>query len=366
MSSRRRLATTAAVLVLAGAVACSDEPPLPPITWQGENLRFGTDADDSTICAGTLPYLDGAVGYLGEVFGRTNAQVDYYWLPDGTDTYCPDGVEGCNNDRGTFSKYPIHQHELVHAVRSPDSLYLPLDEGLAEAFGDDWDRFPVQGDIRELLEDPDGNGYIPGPGYGLAAHFVSYLRADYGLSSLIELDARTDYEQSYAGAAAAFEQVYSQPLDEVIDAYEAEYPRCDAPTFRDKGFDCSRNVIEAPIELDDPVTTIISLSCDDPTVLGPRLGERWTTRAVDVKVAGRYFVSGRPLQDNPFKLVEISRCDLSCFDYADDSLSRLTGNQFGSGHCLEPSRYLFRFAVDEDVENDFELGIERADYPPCE
>jgi hypothetical protein len=67
----------------------------------------------------------------------------------------------------------------------------------------------------------------------LAAHFVSYLRADYGLATLIELDARTDYDQSYASASAAFEQAYGQPLDEVIDTYEAEYPRCDQSTLRE-------------------------------------------------------------------------------------------------------------------------------------
>lgn len=246
-------------------------------------------------------------------------------------------------------------------------LYLPLEEGLAEAFGDDWDRFHVQGNIRELLQDPTGNGYIPGLGYGLAAHFVSYLRADYGLSTLIELDGRTDYDQSYASAAAAFEQAYGQPLDEVIETYEAEYPLCDQSTLRDKGYDCSLNVIEAPTEIGERVRVTIPLSCDDPAVLGPRLGERWTTRTLDVKVAGRYVISGRPLEAGPFELVEISRCDISCFDYAEDSLSRLTGNQFGGAYCLEASRYLFRFAVEEGLENDYELSVLHSDDDlPCQ
>jgi hypothetical protein len=362
---RGRLASLAATLVLAVANGCSDEPPLPPIVWEGEHLRFGTDADDSTICAGTLPYLDGVVGHLGEVFGRPNARVSYYWLPDGTDAYCPEGVEGCVSDRGTFSRHTIHQHELAHAVRWPSRLYLPFEEGLAEAFGDDWNRFPVQGNIHHLLEDPVGYRYLPGTGYGLAAHFVSYLETEHGLEPLIELDARTDYEQSYASAAAAFERVYDQPLDTVVDAYEAEYPRCDTLTFRHKEFDCSRNVIEAPTELDTRVTTTISLSCDDPAVLGPRLGQRWTTRTLDVKVAGRYAIHGRPLEMLPFELIEIRNCDISCFE-ARDLLSSLTGTQLGGSYCLEPSRYLFRFAVEEDIENEYELNIERVESLPCE
>lgn len=365
--SLARLASLATGIMLTAVSGCNDEPPLPPIVWEGEHLRFGTDADESTICAGTLPYLDGVVGHLGEVFGRPDAQVSYYWLPDGTDAYCPDGPDGCVNDRGTFSRYTIHQHELVHAVRWPGGLYLPLEEGLAEAFGDDWNRFPVQGDIHDLLEDPVGNRYLPGGGYGLAAHFVSYLEADYGLEPLMELDARTDYRQSFASASAAFERVYDEPLDAVVDAYEAEYPRCDQPTLRHKDFDCSRNVVEVSGILGERVERVISLSCDDESVLGPRLGKRWATMTLDIEVGGRYFINGRPQQeDRTFDFVEISRCDISCFDYGDDDLSRVTGNHLGGGHCVEPGKYLFRFSVDEDVDNDYVFNIERADYPPCE
>jgi hypothetical protein len=364
---RGRLASLATGLVLAVASGCNDEPPLPPIVWEGEHLRFGTDADDSTICAGTLPYLDGVVGHLGEVFGRPDVRVSYYWLPDGTEVYCPDAPEGCVNDRGTFSRHTIHQHELVHAVRWPGGLYHPFEEGLAEAFGDDWNRFPVQGDIRDLLEDPVGNHYLPGAGYGLAAHFVSYLNADYGLETLIEFDASTDYEQSYASASAAFERVYDEPLDDVVDEYESEYPRCDQPTLRHKEYDCSRNVVEVSGMLGERVERNVSLSCDDQAVLGPRLGKRWTTMTLDIEVRGRYFINGRPSQeDRTFDFVEISRCDLSCFDYGDDELSRVTGNYLGGGHCVDPGKYLFRFSVDESVDNDYVFNIERADYPPCD
>ena len=363
--ARSRLASLAPALVLAVASGCNDEPPLPPIVWEGEHLRFGTDADDSTICAGTLPYLDGVVGHLGEVFGRPNARVSYYWLPDGTDAYCADGPEGCVNDRGTFSRHTIHQHELVHGIRWPSGLYLPLEEGLAEAYGDDWNRFPVQGDIHDLLEDPVGNRYLPGAGYGLAAHFVSYLDADYGLETLIELDASTDYEQSYASAAAAFERVYDEPLDAVVDEYEAEYPRCSTLTFRDREYDCTRNVIEAPSEIDERIDLEISLACDDPAVLGPRLGQRWTTVTLDVRAAGYYFINGHPTENGPIELVEIRSCDGSCFE-GRDALSVTTGTHLYGGFCLEPRKYLFRFAVDENLETSYDLIVERSDFRTCE
>jgi hypothetical protein len=366
MSSPRHRVAAAALLVLALASACSDhEPEPPPIVWEGEHLRFGTDADDSTICAGTLSYLDGVVGHLGEVFGRPDAQVDYYWLPDGTKPYCDKGGDGCATDYGTFSRHVIHQHELVHAIRFPNGLYLPIEEGLAEAYGDDWDRFPVEGDIHDLLRDPT-HGYIPGAGYGLAGHFVSYLEAAHGLDALIELDAATNYEGSFSQAEAAFQRVYGQSLNAEIVEYQADYPGCDTRSFRDKAFDCSRNVVAAPTAVDGTLDMTVSMACDDPAVLGPRFGQRWNTVTLDVTVAGRYHIVVTPVENGALELVRITRCDLSCFEYGNDLLSRTTGTYLNGGFCLEPAQYLFRFAIDEEMLDDYRLIVTRTDYPACD
>lgn len=365
MSPSSRVTAAVALLVLAVSSACSDEPEPPPIVWEGEHVRFGTDADESTLCAGTLPYLDGAVGHLKEIFGRPDARVDYYWMPEGTEPYCRRDGNGCTNDGGVFTRYPIHQHELVHAIRYPGGLYLPLEEGLAEAHGDDWDRFTIQGDIRDLLQDP-ADGYIPGQGYGLAAHFVSYLETTHGLDALLELDAATRYEGSYSQAEAAFEQVYDRSLDAEIADYEAEYPGCDTLAFRDKAFDCSRNVVAAPTDVGGELDMIVSLACDDPTVLGPRLGKRWTTVALDIEVAGRYHIVASPKSGGSLEPLRMARCDLSCFEYPDDSLSRTTGYEFGASFCLGPSRYLFRFAIAEDELDDYRLIVHHTDYPSCD
>jgi len=364
--SRCRATAAAALLALASSSACGDEQPEPPpIVWEGEHLRFGTDADVSSLCAGTLPYLDGAVRHLGEVFGPPDAQIDYYWLPDGPQPYCPEVAEGCVNEQGAFSQYPIHQHELVHAIRYPRMSYLPFEEGLAEAYGDDWDRFSVAGDIEALLRNP-ADGYIPGPGYGLAAHFVSYLEAAHGHEALIELDAATDYRTSYSQAEAAFQRVYGVPLDAEIAEYETSYPRCNTRSFRHKAFDCSRNVVAAPTEIDAKLDMTISMSCDDPAVLGPRLGQRWTTVTLDVQVAGRYHIATMPVNGVAPEVIRITRCDLSCFEYDDDLLSRTTSTQLGSGFCLQPAQYLFRFAIDEDVDDDYSFAVTRTDYPACD
>jgi hypothetical protein len=361
---RRPLVAATVLVVLASSGACGDEPDLPPIVWEGDHLRFGTDAEDSALCAGTLPYLDGVFGHLGEVFGRPGAHVDYYWLPDGPQIYCPDVAEGCVNERGVFSQYAIHQHELVHAVRYPNLSYLPLEEGLAEAYGDDWDRFVVSGDIRELLRTPS-DGYIPGPGYGLAGHFVSYLQAAHGLETLVELDAATHYESSYAQTESAFEQVYGQSLAAEIADYEADYPRCDTRSFRDKAFDCSRNVVAAPTEIDATLDMTVSMACDDPAVLGPRFEQRWTTVTLDVTVPGRYFMVVTPVDNLGLELIRITRCDISCFEYPDDLLSRTTGTYLSGGFCLEPAQYLFRLAIADDVVDDYRLIVTLTDSPSC-
>jgi hypothetical protein len=361
-SSRSCIVLTASLFELASSSACGDEPDPPPIIWEGEHVRFGTNVDESTICAGTLPYLDGVVGHLGEIFGRPDVKVDYYWLPDTTEPHCPDGAEGCVTDQGTFSRYTIHQHELVHAVRHPDTLYLPIEEGLAEAYGDDWDRFPVRGEIEDLLRAPS-DGYIPGPGYGLAGHFVSYLEAAHGLDVLAELDAATDYESSFSGAEAAFARVYGQSLDTEIHEYEAEYPRCNTQSFRDKSFDCSRNVVTAPTEVDAKLDMTISMSCEDPAVLGPRLGYRWTTVTLDVEVPGQYHIFFAPVESGALEWVHITRCDLTCFEYGDDLPSRTTGSQFGSSLCLERAKYLFRFAIEEEMLDDYQLAVTLTDRP---
>ncbi|MCA9709336.1 MAG: hypothetical protein KDK70_26065, partial [Myxococcales bacterium] len=259
------------VPLLAGLLAaCGEEPELPPIVWEGEHLRFGTNADDSTICAGTLPYLDEVVGHLGEVFGRPEAVVDYHWVPEGTAEFCETEAMGCSTEQGAFSRYVIHQHELIHAVRHPSRLYQPLEEGLAEAFGDDWDPppYPFEGKIGDILRNP-GN-YFPGSGYAVVGHFVSYLRAVHGLEPLLELDARTDYESSFSGTEAAFSAAFGVSLDDAIADYETTYPRCPMRAYRDKAVDCSRNVLPAPAAFDEQVERVVPLACDDPTVLGPR------------------------------------------------------------------------------------------------
>lgn len=360
--SHSSLAACAMLAVVLGP-GCGDQPSAPPIVWEGTTVRFGTDADASGLCAGTLPYLDGVAGYLGQTFGRSDVQLDYYWTPEGTEPYCADGAEGCSNDQGVFSRFPIHQHEMVHGVRRPSLLYQPFEEGLAEAYGDDWDpAYGIDGDLVDILSHPDR--HFPGDGYGPMGHFVSYLRATRGVDPLVELDLATEFESTFVGTQAAFEAVFGEPLEDAIATYTSDYPRCDLRSYRDKTFDCSRNVVSAPTELEESLDLVIPMGCDEPTVMGPRFGHRWTTVTLDVEQGGRYHVAAFPEVASGLELIHVKQCESSCFEYADDIINRTTGTQLGGGACLEPGRYLFRFEIDQEVTDDYRLIVTRTD-PSC-
>ncbi len=351
-------------VLLLVAMGCGDDIPRPPITWEGENLRFGTDSEIE-LCAGTLPYLDGVAGHLAEVFGRPNTKLDYYWLPDGVERYCDGDVAGCvRNEREAFSTLVIHQHELVHALRWPEILYLPLEEGLAEAYGDDWDPFyPVSGDIEYLLRDQENGKKMPGNAYPLAGHFVSYLRAEHGLDSLLELDRATDGPDSFASVERAFRQVYGLDLVEEMDRYKDEYPACDQTFYRDLAFDCSRNVIAAPVELTEEIDIKVSTSCEDPAVLGPRFDQRWTSITLDVQARGWYYIwAGKPDGDETWP-VRLRDCQASCFEAGGRTI--VHGEPIVSTQtCLEQGRYSFRFVDDGDDAVDYRLRVARVDSCP--
>lgn len=74
------------------------------------------------------------------------------------------------------------------------------------------------------------------------------------------------------------------------------------------------NVVTTPTDVGGELDMIVSLACDDPAVLGPRLGERWTTVALDIEVAGRYYIVASPESAGSLESLRMARCDLSCFN----------------------------------------------------
>jgi hypothetical protein len=357
--TRNPMRIVVSVLSVPGSMAvtgCEGARDRPPIIWEGEHIRFGTDAEEEEICAGTLPYLDGVAGHLKQIFQRPQARIDYYWLPDGIEPYCGDGLLGCvATESEAFSTLTIQQHELVHAVRWPHRMYLPLDEGLAEAYGDDWAPMaPLSGDIMNELQELEHTEQLPWTSFPVLGHFVSYLRAEHGLEALLELDRAYSYSDSFARTQDVFRDVYGMDLDDEVDRYEMMYPRCDNRFYRDTTFDCSRNVMAAPNEPDAELEATVSLSCDDPAVLGPRFDQRWTTVTLDVQTPGLYFVHAGKANSESAWPIRFQKCDESCFGFS--SAVTFDSQSFSGRLCLDRSRYLFRFVDDVDFD-DYEIIV---------
>jgi hypothetical protein len=344
----------------ASLAACS-EPEPPPIVWEGEHLRFGTHEDVSRICAGTLPRADAYVGALKGLFDVDPPYVAFsYYLPNEDDisAFCDDGITCTREHSGTFSRSIIVEHELVHNVRSTLGWpYRPLEEGIAEVFGDDaWTRVAVQGDVANAFEKHESGAYITGREYPLMGHFVSYLLETDGLETFQAFTRDSDLDDDYEAFAASFQRAYHRPLPEAIADYTADYPVCNHSYYRDNTIDCDQPAIPVQErEWDDTlVVGPVSLDCDQADVLGPRAGERWTTRVLEVTLSGLYFVTATKTGGARPGRFRVRPCTGSCNIAADDIADAVLdgdapiGSSDGDTMCLPEGRYLLRLSVDDD------------------
>jgi hypothetical protein len=359
-----------AAVAAAAVSACAEDHP-PPVVWEGAHLAYRTDEDPSALCGGTFEYLDGVVGYLATRFGDSEAFVDYSWVPDGPDPYCPEGTYGCAKLRRAYSVFPVHQHEVVHAVRggtdarrsSQRLAYQPLEEAIAELYGDDW---PIGGEpalaTRALLEARD----LDSVEYVAAGHFASYLRATFGEAALLQLGDVSRFDDDEDAFLSDFVAVFGVSLDDALESYTAEYPVCDKSSYRDDGFECSGDATALPTTLGERVDLDRSLSCDDPHVIGPRLGGRWTTVVVDVPEDRGYAIVVGALDDRNATDFRMRRCGSTCLD----DLGRVgeeTSVIGGDWYCLAAGRYTVRLGMPDGRDSDYRLSFEAvADVASCD
>jgi hypothetical protein len=355
-----RAHVSTASIVAATLLSCGgDDRYRPPIAWEGEYLRFGTDEEPESVCAGTLPYSDDVVGYLANVFGVSNPEIDFYWTPEDLECGAEDAI-GCTNGSAAWSKFPFHQHELVHAVRDGDLAYPPLEEGLAEAFGDSWDPWlPLAGDAAVLWETHQRGSGIEGSWYPVAGHYVSFLRAAYGTEALLQLVETSDHFDSWDHTQLLFEDVYGDTFAETIDEYR-DYPGCNQTLYRDNGFDCGNEAIRVA-DVGEPDQEIrVSLDCGDSAVVGPARGERWTTLTLEVPTTRLYEFGAAKFGGNAAGRLRVRECGQSCFDedsfrFAFDlDLPPDVDGQVGAvTTCIDAGRYTMRLAIDEDDTGEF-------------
>lgn len=389
MTGRRNASvSTLCTAIALAAAACAPDPAYverPPIVWEGARLRFGTDLDTARLCAGTFEHIDAVAEHLVQALGLDPDDapiVDYYWVGEGIDRYCSiGGLLGCTKPATdeVFSRHPVHQHELVHVLRDGDTAYPPLEEGLAEYYGDRRFEtpFPVLGDEVELFESHDGETRLRNSPrwYGRAGHFVSFLASRYGTEALLELTHRSRDGASWDKTRALFGTVLGESFDDIVSARQAEYPDCEQNYYRNNDFECDAAVVyEIPPEPSadpaSPTTSFeVSAECDSPRVIGPSFDEQSTIVALEFAEAGHYrFNVWRLGSDDGF--VRFSRCGQDCADAAvDDALDHYFALQekpdstpastFIAEACVQPGRYLLSLSAPEGASGAFLVEFAR-------
>ena len=359
------------------AAGCADDADLPPIVWEGEHLRFGSDEDLGGVCAGTLPHSDDVVAYLAGIFNRTDPHVDFYWFPDGLERPCDEDWVGCAVDGTIFSQEVLLDHEIVHAVRGT-SATSALEEGVAELFGDDWTpTYPLKGSTRLMFEHHDGAAVLEGGWYPLAGWFASFLRAAYGSELLLRFADESRRQDSWAQTQVLFEGVYGFPMEVAFQDHEENYPGCDQTEYRDNGFECLQPAISLPTGEAGAIEIPVPLDCDDASVLGPRQGERWTTIAIEVQSDAHFYFGIDKVGGSADGRVRLRQCGQSCFTRDDptafvldmDVAAQAEPSVGFEGYdrlvCISAGRYTVRLAVDEDDDGDFIVRFQHDREQAC-
>jgi hypothetical protein len=299
------------LLFVASCVPEGDElHDLPPISWRGSHIEFGSDVDE-VICPATLPteneYMEGVDEY---VRSDTSYPVRYYHLHEELTYY---GF-GCESVYGCFrfddevmivgSRLLSHRHELIHASSSSGHHRL-LEEGLATFLGTDLQWFGIADplDIRAAFESIEGNGGgLPAEFYPVAGHFVSYLVEEHGLPSVVSLIDASELALSLDELSGLSREHLGRDIPDELDDYEASGPGCEVAQYSPTWFPCELTPPSIPIFACGPerglLTVDVTLACDDRTS-GVQDGMIWRDVLIEVPEATNglvYIYEGHPVE----------------------------------------------------------------------
>ncbi|WP_143140731.1 hypothetical protein [Nannocystis exedens] len=299
-----------------GVQGCSESwlESLPEPSWDNADFSFATDVE-GPICGGTLDFQAGFVDRLQELFGqpRDGRRFTYYALSDDFFAQWPCGeAKGCYRDGILLDQFLVDLHELVHPVlnlaHGPARRF--VGEGLAEVFRDRHGGvLPLSSEIG-LLEaiardwsDADELASL----YARAGHFFAYVLDVHGPSVALDVYRSADPGESAEAFQAALERATGFTMDELVADYEA-YPECPNREFRWPVMECSL----APSAWSGCAWQAHALiDCGLTDVMGPRAGEMWTVRVIDVPADGDYriYTFGDPAER---AYVEIGGCTVGC------------------------------------------------------
>ena len=213
-------------------------------------------------------------------------QLSFSWVtPEDLDSWTGGACShSCAIGRGAFSLSPVLYHELAHAVFygvNPRPAHF-LSEGSATVL----DPFQLinftkvgSRDPRHFLTDPSfSSGY-----YAMAGLFVAYLIQIHGIEKFLALYQAIPRESNLSDWEGAFQAIYGETLDNVVDDYlsSTECPpavspfpqfECDAPLLAPEGegwsygrsLDCDGDDVVGSIDSDVGRTTTVTFVVDNP------------------------------------------------------------------------------------------------------
>ena len=257
------------------AVGCSDELDLPPIRYQTEHLRIGTDFT-TPVCAGSIDRLEQHVQRLERLLDtEVSEPIELYWFTGSPPCGPGDRASGCYvRESGiVLTQYGSARHELAHAVSylwgDPDRFY---GEGVAQAFSGERSSFGEalpSASLGRLERVPTDD----------AAHFIRWLYERKGPRPLRTLFERS-HQNDRPSAERAFIAAYGEPISQLEQLYYAEAPE------HYPGFSWCFDDVEVLPWQGDYWLQSIELDCEATHTRGTEAMTR--TVAFDVARAGRF------------------------------------------------------------------------------
>ena len=333
-----------ALMGLLGACAPEDELPLPPVVWEGESVRVRMDDPAIEVCGGTFEALDRHAALVREALLLEGDGVVEYSIGDQdfVDAACDlISVAGCTvPTKGyVFTTIPMHEHEIVHAVRVLDpKLTLsssPLEEGLATMFGGDRldDEAPVL-DPSIILVDEQIHGALE---YYHAGQTIALLLERHGVDAFRRFDTRASTVAEDEAFVAAFGESKEQFVVAIENTTYCEQSQWWAPLL-----ECDVEPATA-----DPLTNGLVLSgnlgCGETNVYGPRAGRMWTSQ--HFRLDQRTSILNYRIDIPEDATLEIIACQGGCPErFAYIGTSNEVGSVLNGLPALEPGAYLLRLS----------------------
>lgn len=267
----------ALVLGLLGLVGCRAEEPAVFVT---DHLRV-EPSDNDVVCRGTLARMEAQVVRVANILGvELDSTIAVYYGPSAVEDNCGE-AGGCGSSKGASGDFATIQHELVHAVRF-------IKGGIGTRFFEEGLAGVLQGvrpipvyfsaQAGSVERGPKVLAMIPWDefawgDYPVAAHFVSWLRTEWGDEVLVPFLNDERYLTT-EGIDIAFAEHFGLSIDEADSAWRAT----SAEEYRwGEVCDPARDLAWSGATLD----FVGEVACDLDTTLGPgpRPGETILTRS---------------------------------------------------------------------------------------